>query len=144
MKQQFWTAFGQYMNPVRSAEGETINWINYKTGEKNIAFKMHAENKKASIAIEITHKDPEIQQIIFHQFEQFKALLENETQEEWVWQLHTHDEHGKIISKIGKEKGGVSVFEKEHWPELISFFKARIIALDEFWSNVKYAFELLR
>lgn len=144
LRQEFWRVFGQYMNPVLSAEGEKINWINYKTGEKNIAFKMHADNKKAIIAIEITHKDPQIQQIIFNQFEQFKILLENTVQEKWTWQLHTHNEDGNIISKIFKENIGVSIFKKEDWPQLISFFKPRIIALDEFWCNIKYAFELLR
>lgn len=144
LKQEFWTALGQYMSPIASAQGEKINWINYKTGEKNIAFKMNADNKKATVSIEITHRDPEIQQIIFEQFQQFKNFLESITKEEWAWQLHVHNDNEKIISRIFKEKNDVSIFKKESWPELISFFKPRIIALDEFWSNVKYAFELLR
>jgi len=144
LKQQFWTVFGQYMNPIVSAEGEKINWINYKTGEKNIAFRMNADNKKAIIAIEITHNDLDIQHIIFDQFEQFKTLMETTIQEKWAWQLHSHNGDGKIISMIFKEKNDVTIFKKEDWPGLISFFKPRIIALDEFWSNVKYAFELLR
>lgn len=144
LKQEFWTAFGQYMSPILSAEGEKVNWINYKTGEKNIVFRMHADNNKASIAIELNHKDEGIQQIYFEQLQQFKNLFTSIVQEEWSWQLHTHDEHGKIISRISTEKSGVSIFQKSDWPELISFFKPRIIALDEFWSQVKYAFESLR
>jgi hypothetical protein len=35
----------------------------------------------------------------------------------------------------------VSILQKNDWPALISFFKTRIIALDEFWSSVKYDFE---
>jgi hypothetical protein len=31
-KQAFWTAFGKYMKPVLSADGEEISWLNYKTG----------------------------------------------------------------------------------------------------------------
>jgi hypothetical protein len=144
LRQEFWTTFGQYMNPILSAEGEKVNWINYKTGEKNISFRMHAENKNAVIAIELNHKDKEIQQLYFEQFLQFKNLFNEVINEEWEWQLHAYDEHGKFISKIFKEKTGVSVFQKQDWPEMISFFKPRIIALDEFWSSVKYAFESLR
>lgn len=144
LRQEFWTTFGQYMSPILSAEGEKINWINYKTGEKNIAFRMHADNKKSSIGIELNHKDSEIQQLYFEQFLQFKNLFDGTMQEDWNWQLQTHDEHGKIISRIYTEKNGVSIFQKQDWPELISFFKPRIIALDEFWSSVKYAFESLR
>ncbi|MFA6248901.1 MAG: DUF4268 domain-containing protein, partial [Mucilaginibacter sp.] len=40
LKQAFWTAFGQYMGPVLSAEGLRTNWINYKTGVKHIYFRM--------------------------------------------------------------------------------------------------------
>jgi hypothetical protein len=144
LKQEFWTTFGQYMRPVLSAEGEKVNWINYKTGEKNISFRIHAENKNAVIAIELTHKDKEIQQLYFEQFLQFKNLFEEVMNEEWEWRLHAYDEHGKFISKIFKEKTDVSIFQKQDWPELISFFKPRIIALDEFWSSVKYGFESLR
>jgi len=144
LRQEFWTIFGQYLSPIPSAEGERVNWINYKTGEKNISFRMHADNKNAVIAIELNHKDREIQQIYFEQFLQFKNLFEEAMQEEWTWQLHHHDENGKLVSRIYKEKKGISIFQKADWPELISFFKPRILALDEFWSSAKYSFEMLR
>ncbi|MFA6277828.1 MAG: DUF4268 domain-containing protein, partial [Pedobacter sp.] len=54
-RQQFWITFGKYMKPILSAEGLPINWINYKTGIKNIYFRMDAEQHKAIISIEITH-----------------------------------------------------------------------------------------
>jgi hypothetical protein len=144
LKKQFWTAFGQYMAPVLSAEGEKINWINYKTGEKDIFFRMHADNKKAYVAIEITHKDEALQALYFEQFKQLKAFLQNALHEEWTWLLHTTDENGKRISRIYTEMEGVSIFNKTDWPQLISFFKSRIMALDKFWSTAKHVFEAMR
>lgn len=144
LRHEFWTIFGQYMSPILSAEGEKVNWLNYKTAERHINFRMHADNEKSIIAIELNHKDKDIQQIYFEQFIQFKNLFDDALHEEWIWQLHTYDDHGKIISRILKEKKGVNIFQKQEWPILISFFKPRIIALDEFWSKVKYAFESLR
>lgn len=144
LRQEFWTTFGQYMSPILSAEVEKVNWVNYKTGEKNISFRMHADNKKASISIVLNHTDKEIQQLYFEQFLQFKNIFDDAVNEEWTWQLHAYDEHGKLVSRIFNEKTGVSIFQKQDWPELISFFKPRIIALDEFWSQVKYSFEMLR
>jgi hypothetical protein len=144
LKQEFWTAFGQYMAPVLSAEGEKINWVNYKTGEKNIQFRMQADNKVASVAIELSHKDEGIQQLYFEQFGQLKAIFHNTVGSDWVWRQLAMDEHGRTVSRIFTEKQGVSIFKKEDWPELISFFKKRIKALDEFWSQVKYSFESLR
>jgi hypothetical protein len=144
LKKEFWTAFGQYMTPVMSADGEKVSWVNYKTGEKNIAFRLEADNKKAMVAIELTHTDTDVQQLYYEQFLQLKKIFESTAGEEWTWHLHTTDEYGRIISRIYTELQQVSVFKKEDWPALISFFKSNIIALDEFWSNVKYSFEALR
>ncbi len=68
LRQEFWTAFGQYMSPVLSEDGEKINWINYKTGVKDVFFKMNAANKFADISIELTHADVEMQQLFFERF----------------------------------------------------------------------------
>ncbi|HEU4470007.1 MAG TPA: DUF4268 domain-containing protein [Flavisolibacter sp.] len=144
LRQAFWTSFGQYMMPVSSAEGEKVNWVNYKTGEKAIAFRMEADNKKASIAIELSQKDPDIQQLYFEQFSQLRKMLEESTGEEWTWSLLGQDEFGRPLSRIYRELPGVSIFRKEDWPEMISFFKPRIIALDAFWTSAKYSFEMLR
>lgn len=144
LKKEFWTAFGQYMTPVLSAEGEKISWINYKTGEKGISFRMDADNKKAMVAIELNHSDAGIQQLYFEQFLQLKKIFEATAGTNWNWQLLTTDEWGKTVSRISRELTPVSILKKEDWPTLISFFKAGILSLDEFWSNVKYSFEALR
>lgn len=140
LRQAFWTAFGQYLSPHPSAEGLKVNWSNYKTGIKNIYFRMQADNKKASIAIEITHPDTEIQELYFEQFKEFRNILRSCLGEEWEWSLHTIDENGRMISRIYKDLSPVNIFNQEDWPKLISFFKPRIIALDEFWSDAKYSF----
>lgn len=144
LKQEFWTSFGQYMNPIPSAEGESINWINYKTGEKDLTFRMETDNKKGRIGIVLSHKDPGIQQLYFEQLVQFKNILHHALNELWIWEELVFNAEGKMISRVYKECPGVNVFRKEDWPSLISFFKPRIIALDEFWSNVKYAFASLK
>lgn len=144
LRQEFWTTFGQYMSPVLSAEGGKINWLNYKTGIKHLHFKMDADKKSARIAIEISHPDTGIQELFFNQFEEFSLLLKDSLQEDWEWQLHGAGEYGKTVSKIERVKHNVNLFNKENWPELIAFFKPRIIALDEFWVNVKDGFEALK
>jgi hypothetical protein len=144
LRQAFWTALGKYMQPILSAEGEKANWVNYKTGEKNIYFRMNAGGRSSSISIEITHPDIELQQLYFEQFLQLKTMLHHTLNEEWNWQLHFVDNNGKVISRIYKELNNVSLFNQNDWPALISFFKPRIIALDEFWSSARYGFEALR
>lgn len=144
IRQAFWTTFGQYMQPVSSAGGMKVNWVNYKTGEQHISFKMEADNKSASIAILLAHHDTGMQELYFEQFLELKNILHGTLEEEWQWSRLVKDEHGKTVSKIFTTLEGVSVFRKEDWTELISFFKPRIIALDAFWNDVKYVFETLK
>lgn len=140
-KQEFWTAFGLYMKPVPSYEGRRIQWQNYKTGIKGIYFRMKAERDFASIGIEIVHSDVDIQELFFDQFKQFEKILNSAIGEVWDWQLHVAGDDGQIISKIEKRLNQVNVMNKAQWGDIISFLKPRIIALDDFWSNMKYGFE---
>jgi hypothetical protein len=137
----FWVTFGQYMKPVPNAQGRKINWPNYRTGIKDVYFRMKAEQEYASIGIEIGHKDEELQELYFMQFMELKNILINSLGEEWDWKLHSTNEVGQPVSKIEKILTGVNVMEESDWPEIIAFLKPRIIALDEFWDYVKPGFE---
>jgi hypothetical protein len=144
LRQAFWTTFGQYISPHPSAEGRKVNWVNYKTGLKHVYFRMQADQKSASIGIELTHPDPGIQELFFEQFAQLRNVLQGYLGEEWDWVLHTSDENGRIISRIYTELAPVNIFKQDDWPALISFFKPRIIALDEFWTDARYSFDALK
>lgn len=141
-KQAFWTAFGKYMQPVLSAEGMSIGWLNYKTGIAGIQFKMDADHKQVSIAILLSHRDETIRAQQYEQLQQLKALLQQELEgESWNWQEAYTDEWGKTFGMVSKVLTGVNIHRKEDWPAMISFLKQRIMALDAFWSNVKFGFE---
>lgn len=144
LRHAFWTAFGKFMSPVPGAGGMRVNWINYRTGFRPVQFRMDATGKQAGIGIFLTDPDPGINELYFEQFQEYKTILHQYLDEEWDWVLHTHDENGRQVSRIGTEIRGVSVFRKEDWPALIGFFKPRITALDEFWYDVKDGFESLR
>ncbi len=139
IRQEFWTAIGRYMTPVPSAEGMKINWINYRTSIKDVYFRMNVNQNSAMIYIAMEHSDPGLREL---HFQELKKLLHAELDEEW--QSQTYVKKDKVISRIYKQTSGVSGFNKDHWPELISFFKPRIIALDCFWENARYSFEALK
>lgn len=143
IRQEFWTAFGKYMRPIPSAEGVKVNWVNYHTGIKDVYFRMEAGSKSAAASISIEHNDPGIRELYFEQFLEFQSMLHGIMEEEWEWQLHSADS-GRVTSRIYTELQGASVFNRDDWPALISFFKPRIIKLDAFWSDAKYSFDALR
>ncbi|RFM27744.1 DUF4268 domain-containing protein [Deminuibacter soli] len=143
LRQAFWTAFGHYMQPVPAASGEKINWVNYKTGIRQLYFKMDADRDNAFIGIQITHSDAEKRHLFYQTLLQMKPQLHEALDEEWQWQEETENESGKPISFIYTELDEVNVLNQKDWPALISFFKPRLIALDRFWYDVKDIFELL-
>ena len=103
-------------------------------------FKMNVVQDTASVFIEVNHPDLAEQKIIFEKLLQHKHILNKGTGEQWNWMLHTHDESGKLVRKVYQERKGINILSRENWPALISFFKPRMIALDEFWTSVKYGF----
>jgi len=141
VRKEFWITMGKYMKPIPNAQGKRISWPNYKTGVKDIYFRMKAERDFASIGIELCHADLVIQEIYFEQFIQIKNILESTLQEEWDWKLREENEFGQSISKIELILEGVNIMNEEDWPQIISFLKPRIINLDKFWDLVKPGFE---
>jgi hypothetical protein len=139
LRQEFWTAFGMYMALHLSSERARINWSNYKTGIGSIRFKMNVDKQHASIGIWISD-DPH-HETIYHQFHQFKNLLEGFTGESWTWNHLKKNREGKVFSSIEISLPAINIFNKQDWPAIISFLKPRIIALDAFWNDIKPAFE---
>ena len=144
LRQAFWTALGQYMAPVPSAEGEPTNWINYKTGLKHVYFRMQADNRHATIGIELTQPDAGIRELYWEQFLELKSLLHETLGEPWTWQADAADAHGLPLARIYAELRPANLFSRDDWPALISFFKPRLIALDAFWADAQWSFEALK
>jgi len=144
IRKKFWISFGHYMKLQQSASGETVNWINYKTGIKDLYFKTDVDNKSARIAIEMTRKDIEIQNLMYEQFEEFQPLFESQMGKGWVWYDSFYDETGKQISKIELKLENVTIFRETDWPEIITFLKTNLLKLDEFWNDVKDSFEIFK
>ena len=132
------------MAPVPSAEGDTTNWINYKTGLKHVYFRMQADNHRATIAIELAHPDAGIRELFFEQFMEVRTVLHETLGEKWTWQPDATDAQGVPFSRIYTELSPANLFNREDWPALISFFKPRLIALDAFWTDAQYTFEALK
>jgi hypothetical protein len=143
-KQAFWTAFGRYMKPVLSADGEPIGWLNYKTGNKWLQFRMDVDSRRAVVAVVLDHPDPGVRGAYLERMRQVRVIFESEMGErDWTWQADGVDEHGRAVGMVTKVLNGVNIFRAEDWPAIISFLKPRAIAFDSFWSLVRYQFSNL-
>lgn len=125
------------MRPLPGADGMAVNWLNYKTGIRQLYFRMDADKKQASVAIEMRHSDMDEQDEIFKKFETLKKMFLEIAGTEWDWELHSIDEDSKPVSRIITRLQGVNIFNEADWPAIISFLKPRMIALDQFWHLAK-------
>jgi len=144
VRQAFWKAYGQYMALQPSAAGVRVNWINYKTGIRQLSFKMDADKERAYIQIRLSNQDAGIRELMIEQFRQLKSLLDGYLGEAWEWMEDQLDEYGHPYSAIGTVLEGVNIFNRHDWPALIQFFKPRMLALDAFWADAQYSFELFK
>lgn len=144
IKKKFWTSFGKYMKLQTSASSLAVNWVNYKTGIKDLYFKTDVDNKQARIAIEIHSKDEGIRLLMYEQFQEYQVLFESQVGEEWIWWSSFFDWNGKEISKIELVKEKVSIFRESDWQEVVIFFKENLLKLDEFWETAKESFEMFK
>jgi hypothetical protein len=118
-----------------------LNWVNYQTGVKDIYFRLYAEQKYVSVAIELHHKDAGIRALYFEQFEEFKQLTKSTFSDHWDWASSTQNLQGKEIAAIYCRKEKLSVFNQNQWPEMIAFLKRNMIALDSLWQDIRLVFE---
>ncbi|KXX68119.1 DUF4268 domain-containing protein [Flammeovirga sp. SJP92] len=143
MRTEFWTRFGQMMKPFTNSEGQKVNWVNYKTGIKNVFFKMDANKQKCSIGIYVTHRDLDLQEVYFQQFIDLKDFLHSVLEEEWAWEFKSKDRNNKTVSRIYIELEGVNLFKQDDQPTIYEFLKPRILKLNEFWEDAKEPFKAL-
>ncbi len=129
------------MMPVPNANGEKINWINYKTGNRFVHVKLDAGSETAFIAIEIHLPKNGLHQLYVEQFLRQQKLFQNIAGEDWHWQPSDFPETNNCTVIISKKITGVSIFDKGCWPVLISFFKQSITSFDAFWEMAKYGFD---
>ena len=140
-RKKFWTIFGHYMKPVPGASGEAVNWLNYKTGIRNIFFRMDADQQSAGVGIEIHHAAEADRLHCYNHFVALKKLLEQTTGNNWQWQVAVLDENGRSISRISQSLDSINILQESDWPAIIAFLKQHITSLDAFWETVKDGFE---
>lgn len=128
IKREFWIEF---------AAEYPRKWLLYDTKIKDFSFKFYVDNKKAQVTLDIEPKDEDKRKIYFEKIESLKQILVDEFLNDIVLERDFHLETGKIISKIWVEKSGISVFNRNTWPEIFAFFDEKMDAFERFFYEYK-------
>lgn len=142
----FWTSFGKYMQKHKSQFQFHNKWVNYRTGVKDVYFRLKLDKSMAIVCIELQHKDQGIRELYFQQFEELKRVF-TEIVGEWKWEfdelVYTPEGNYLALSKISIAIDGVNLFNKETWQKTFQFFEEHMLKLDEFWADFNEIFKQL-
>ena len=134
IKKDFWIAF---------AEEYPRKWLLYNTKIKDVTFKFYVDNKKAQVLLDIEPKDEEKRKIYYEKVESLKTILLEDYLDDVIFERNFYLETGKVISRVWVEKTGISINNKNTWPEVFDFFAEKMDAFERFfYENEDYIKDL--
>ena len=134
IKKDFWIAF---------AAEYPRKWLLYNTKIKDVTFKFYVDNKKAQVLLDIEPKDEEKRKIYYEKVESLKTILLEDYLDDVIFERNFYLETGKVISRLWVEKTGISINNKNTWPEVFDFFAEKMDAFERFfYENEDYIKDL--
>jgi len=144
LRKLFWTSFGKYIGHNKNAAGRKTKWLNYRSGVKDIYFRLEIDKRKARVCIDLQHNDEGIRALFYEQFLEVKTVFTDITEtSEWIWLDYYCNEYNKEMSRIYVEIEDVNLYEQTTWNTIFPFFSSHLIALDVFWDEFKDLFKQL-
>ena len=134
IKKDFWIAF---------AAEYPRKWLLYNTKIKDVTFKFYVDNKKAQVLLDIEPKDEEKRKIYYEKVESLKTIILEDYLDDVIFERNFYLETGKVISRLWVEKTGISINNKNTWPEVFDFFAEKMDAFERFfYENEDYIKDL--
>jgi Domain of unknown function (DUF4268) len=143
LRQEFWGRLEGQMDKLRNPQGTKVAWLNYRTGIRDLYFRMEADSEGARICIDLQFKDKGVREIYFQQFEAFKVLLD-EKLKGLQWNSDWEHWNGKQIARLFLEKVDCQLENKQDWDKMHLFLKLNFVKLDEFWNEFGEVFKTLK
>ena len=137
LNKSFWAGFKKTMNPFKSSNGRSINWLNYPSDVKGIFIRMEVDNDAARLCFDMQFKDQGIRSIVWEQMGELKKVMESTIQSETIWIENMHSKEGFVFSRICWEMNGVSLYSKNDHEKIYSFLQCRITEFDNFYQEFK-------
>ena len=121
----------------------SCKWLLYNTKIKDVTFKFYVDNKKAQVLLDIEPKDEEKRKIYYEKVESLKTILLEDYLDDVIFERNFYLETGKVISRVWVEKTGISINNKNTWPEVFDFFAEKMDAFERFfYENEDYIKDL--
>jgi len=136
-RKNFWDSFDQYSKKRRRRLGKSSRWMLHNTGIKAFSLKFDADNKSIQVGFEIASKGLQRQIKYYEKMQSLKSLLDEEFEQQLIWDDHYLTESGKEVFKIYLEKEGLSLFKENDWPQIFEFFFKQMNKLEDWFMEYK-------
>lgn len=143
MRLEFWSEFEDFSKKRRTANNRKINWAQYKSGIKDIYFRLDFTTKEAFLAVDLQMRDVEIRELVWEQFMETETLLRNYVGTELALFPNYALEEGFEIHRMTWTISNVNITKKEDYPKVVQFLSEKIYGLDAFWFEFSDLFNAL-
>lgn len=139
----FWSEFDAYNKKTRTANNRKISWAQYKSGIKDIYFRLDFTTKEAFLAIDLQMRDAGVRSLVWDQFMETANLLKTHIGDDLSYHTDLVSPEGLEIHRIKWTLENVSILNKKDYPKVVQFLSEKIQGLDVFWYEFSDLFNAL-
>jgi predicted AlkP superfamily pyrophosphatase or phosphodiesterase len=139
----FWTEFDLHNKKRRTANNRKIHWAQYKSGIKDIYFRLDFTTHEAFFAIDLQMRDSSVRELVWDQFMETKTILSKYIGDEFELQPNLQIEEGFQIHRLKWTLSGVNIANQSDYPKVLAFLSLKIHGLDAFWFEFSDLFNAL-
>ncbi len=136
LKQEFWTTFGKWSLKKRKSLNKG-KWLLNHTGVKGYRFKFEEENKTVCVCLEIIDDNRVIREIRYEKLLLIKPLLDEALDNKLIWDKEFISSPQRAIIRVYIQKKGLTINNRNHWPEIFSFFFDNMSTLEKIFEEYK-------
>ncbi|MDA3906863.1 MAG: DUF4268 domain-containing protein [Bacteroidales bacterium] len=144
IRKKFWSSFDKFSKPRRKRLGKHSAWMLHNTGIKAFNLKFDANNKSVQVGFEIASKGIQRQLKYYEKMQSLKSLLDEEFDNQLIWNDHyltesarLSDGQGKEVFRIYIEKESLNLHKEDDWNQIFEFFYIQMTKLEDWFMEYK-------
>ena len=139
----FWDEFEAFTRKKRTANNRKINWASYKSGIKDIYFRLDFNTTEAFLAIDLQMRDVGVRELVWDQFLETETLLKKHVGNELKLYHNFALDEGFEIHRLKWTLPNVNLTNKKDYPKVVDFLFEKMNGLDRFWFEFSDLFNAL-
>jgi hypothetical protein len=128
---EFWIHFDNYCSLQPELSWRKKKWALHRTGIPYLDLKFDPGRKATLVMIELNHRDEDRRLEIFERLLQYKAIIEQNLEGEFQWELVVTRSSGQEVSRIQTSLKGVDIHRRSDWHMMFQFMAEKMNQLQQ-------------